>query len=80
MNWIADIVIGVLALIGTLGGAYFANKKTTALVVYRLQELEKKVDKHNQVIERTYALEERAGLLEERVKVANHRIDDLEKK
>ena len=80
MNWIADIIIGVLALIGTLGGAYFANKKTTALVVYRLQELEKKVDKHNQVIERTYALEERAGLLEERVKVANHRIDDLEKK
>ena len=80
MNWIADIIIGVLALIGTLGGAYFANKKTTALVIYRLQELEKKVDKHNQVIERTYALEERAGLLEERVKVANHRIDDLEKK
>jgi hypothetical protein len=80
LNWVADIIIGVLALIGTLGGAYFANKKTTALVIYRLQELEKKVDKHNQVIERTYALEERAGLLEERVKVANHRIDDLEKK
>lgn len=80
MNWIADIVIGVLALIGTLGGAYLANKKTTALVVYRLQELEKKVDKHNQVIERTYALEERAGIIEERIKVANHRIDDLEKK
>ncbi len=80
MNWVADIIIGILALIGTLGGAYLANKKTTALVIYRLQELEKKVDKHNQVIERTYALEERAGLLEERVKVANHRIDDLEKK
>ena len=61
MNWIADIVIGVLALIGTLGGAYFANKKTTALVVYRLQELEKKVDKHNQVIERTYKLEQQVA-------------------
>ena len=46
MNWIADIIIAVLALIGTLGGAYFANKKTTALVVYRLEQLEKKVDKH----------------------------------
>ena len=78
MNWIADIIIGVLALIGTLGGAYIANRKSTALVVYRLQELEKKVDKHNSVIERTYALEKRADLLEERVKVANHRIDDLE--
>ena len=80
MNWIADIVIGVLAMVGTLGGAYFANKKSTALIAYRLEQLEKKVDKHNQVIERTYALEEKTGLLEERVKVANHRIDDLEKK
>ena len=78
MNWLADIVIGVLALIGTLGEAYLANKKTTALVVYRLEQLEKKVDKHNQVIERTFSLEKRADVLEERVKVANHRIDDLE--
>ncbi len=80
MNWIADIIIAVLALLGTLGGAYFANKKSTALIAYRLEQLEKKVDKHNQVIERTYALEEKTGLLEERVKVANHRIDDLENK
>ena len=80
MNWAADIIIGVLAMIGTLGGAYFANRKSTALIAYRLEQLEKKVDKHNQVIERTYALEEKTGLLEERVKVANHRIDDLEKK
>ena len=79
MNWIADIIIGVLAMVGTLGGAYFANKKSTALIAYRLEQLEKKVDKHNQVVERTYALEEKTGLLEERVKVANHRIDDLEK-
>ena len=79
MNWIADIIIGVLALIGTLGGAYFANRKSSALIAYRLEQLEKKVDKHNNVIERTYALEEKTSLLEERVKVANHRIDDLEK-
>ena len=78
MNWIADIIIGVLALIGTLGGAYFANRKSSALIAYRLEQLEKKVDKHNNVIERTYALEEKTSLLEERVKVANHRIDDLE--
>ena len=77
MNW-GDVVIGVLSLIGTLGGAYLASRKTIALVVYRLDQLEKKVDKHNQVIERTYALETRADVLEERVKVANHRIDDLE--
>ncbi len=80
MTWIADIIIGVLALMGTLGGAYFANRKSSALVIYRLQQLEQKVDKHNSVIERTFALEKRAELLEERVKVANHRIDDLENK
>ena len=80
MTWIADIIIGVLALMGTLGGAYFANRKSSALVIYRLQQLEQKVDKHNSVIERTFALERRAELLEERVKVANHRIDDLESK
>ena len=80
MNWIADVIIAVLALLGTLGGAYFANRRSSALIAYRLEQLEKKVDKHNQVVERTYALEEKTGLLEERVKVANHRIDDLEKK
>jgi hypothetical protein len=80
MNWIADVIIGVLSVLGTLGGAYFANRKSTALIAYRLEQLEKKQDKHNQLIERTYALEEKTGLLEERVKVANHRIDDLERK
>ncbi len=80
MNWVADIIIAVLALLGTLGGAYFANKKSTALISDRLEQLEKKVELHNKVVERTYALEDKTNLLEERVKVANHRIDDLEKK
>ena len=48
----ATIVVAILSLIGTLGGAYLARRKTTALVVYRLSELEKKVDKHNHVVER----------------------------
>lgn len=56
-----------------------AAKKTEALIVYRLEELEKKVDKHNNLVERTYKLEERTELQEEKIKVANHRIDDLEK-
>ena len=47
-------------------------------MAYRLAQLERKVDKHNQVVERTYALEEAVSLLDERVKVANHRIADLE--
>ena len=73
------IVVAILSLVGTLAGAYFANRKSTALVVYRLEQLEEKVNKHNQVIERTYELEKQEELLEEKVRVANHRIDDLEK-
>ena len=74
------ILIAVLSLLGTLSGSYFANKKNSALIAYRLEELEKKVDKHNSVIERTYSLEEAQAVIEEKIKVANHRIDDLEKK
>lgn len=72
------ILVAALSLTGTLVGAYLANRKSAALVAYRLAQLERKVDKHNQVVERTYALEEAVSLLDERVKVANHRIADLE--
>lgn len=77
MDWTA-IIVGVLAFAGTLIGAYASNNKNQALVVYRLQQLEDKVNKHNQVIERTYKIEEHEELVDERIKVINHRIDDLE--
>ena len=80
MSWLADIIIAALALAGTLGGAYLANRRSSALIAYRIQQLELKVDKHNSVIERTYALEKQTELLEERLQVANHRIGDLEAK
>ena len=76
----AEIIIAVLALIGSLGGAYLANRKSSALIAYRLEQLERKVDKHNTVIERTYALEKRAEVFEEKITVANHRIKDVEDK
>lgn len=73
------IIVAALGLVGTLVGSYLANRKSTALIAYRLEQLEQKVSKHNNLVERTYALEESVALLEERQKVANHRIDDLEK-
>ena len=45
-----------------------------------IKDLETKQDKHNQVVERVYELEKVAEVLEERQKIANHRIDDLERK
>lgn len=55
------------------------NNKTIALIDYRLTELTDRVNKHNNVIERTYKLEELTALQEEKIKVANHRIEDLER-
>lgn len=55
------------------------NEATISLVTYRLEQLEKKVDKHNNLIERTYKLEEAHAVMDEQIKVANHRISDLEK-
>ena len=73
------VAVALLSLAGTLIGAYLANRKSAALVAYRLEQLESKGGKHNQVIERTYVLEESVSLLDERIKVANHRIADLER-
>lgn len=73
------IIVAALGLVGTLAGSYLANRKSSALIAYRLEQLEQKVSKHNNLVERTYALEEAVALAEERQKVANHRIDDLEK-
>ena len=75
----SDIAVAALELIGTLGGAFFAHRRSIALIAYRLEQLEKKVEVHNHIMERTYRLEEQEAVLEERMKVANHRIDDLEK-
>lgn len=51
-NYVIEIIIAIISMIGTASGAYFANKKSTALVAYRLEQLEKKQDVHNQVIDR----------------------------
>ena len=57
-----------------------ANQDNIVLIAYRLEQLEKKVDKHNNMIERVYDLERRADVMEEKQSVANHRIADLEQK
>ncbi len=73
------VIVALLSLVGTLVGAYLANRKSAALVAYRLEQLERKVNKHNNLVERTYALEKRMAVTDESIKVANHRIADLEK-
>lgn len=72
------IIVAILSLFGTLVGSFSGIITANKLVNYRLQQLEKKVEKHNQVIERVYKLEKHEAVLDEEMRVANHRIDDLE--
>jgi len=72
------ILVAMLSLAGTLVGAFGGILVSNKLVNYRLEQLERKVDKHNSLIDRMYCAEGRIDVLYEQVKVASHRIDDLE--
>ena len=76
---IAASITGLITLAVCMLNNHYQNNSTRNLIEYRLKKLEEKVDKHNNVVERTYKLEELTALQEEKIKVANHRIDDLEK-
>ncbi len=73
------VIVAIISLIGTLGGTFGGILTSTKLTNYRLEQLEKKVEAHNKVVERTYKLEEEQKVEEEKIKVINHRIEDLEK-
>ena len=75
---ISAIIVGALALIGTIIGNLIGNNKTAALVSYRLEQLERKVSLHNNAVERLYKAEQTIEVQKEQIKVANHRLDDLE--
>lgn len=60
-------------MLGTLGGIVTSGKLTN----YRIEQLEKKVEKHNKVVERVYVLEREKAVFEEELKVVNQRVDGL---
>lgn len=83
---LSAIISAASAIVVSLINSNFQHKKLLAelekhdeMNAYRIEQLEKKVDKHNNLVERTYRLEQAQSLLDEKVKVANHRIDDLER-
>lgn len=75
-----EIIVAGMSLLGTLAGTFGGIIVSSRLTTYRIEQLEKKVDKHNTVIDRTYKLEQEYAVLDEKIRVANHRIEDLEQK
>ena len=72
------VIVALIGLSGSIIGSLLGVLASNKLTNYRIEQLEKKVEKHNNLVERTYKLEEAESVLEEKVRVANHRIDDLE--
>ena len=73
-----EVIISLLSLCGTLAGSFAGIITSGKLTNYRITELEKKVEKHNNLIERNYRLEEEQEVEKEKIKVINNRIKDLE--
>ena len=67
MDW-ATILVAVITAGFAFLGVYMSNRKQAALVAYRLEKLEAKVDKHNNVVERMYRLESRMEIIEKACK------------
>ena len=72
------IIAGLISAASAIIVCLINNNRLVSLIEYRLEQLEKKQDKYNGVIARTYELEKDEAVLKEEIKVANHRIDDLE--
>lgn len=72
------VITGAVSLIVCLITNRAAYNKTIAVLECKIDELSRRVEKHNRVVERTYKLEENVGRIDERQRTANHRIADLE--
>ena len=64
----SEIIVAIVSLLGTITGSFLGVYKSSQLTNYRLKQLEEKVDKHNNVIERVYRLEGKVDNLEDVIK------------
>ena len=87
---VAALIAGAVTLIVCVVNNLFQNRRltdkvaeqqrqTASVLEIKLDNLTRQVEKHNNLVERMYHIEEKATLYEEKMKVANHRIEDLEK-
>ena len=77
---IGSVKSSIRSLEDNLAEVRATTQQFQAVIECKIEELSNRVEKHNTVIERTYALEKAVGILENKEKVSEHRLDDLEKK
>ena len=65
------VIVALLSLAGTVIGSWAGIRQANKLTNYRIEQLEKKVDKHNSIVERTYELEKKVAVLQEDIKHEN---------
>lgn len=63
----AEIIVAVITVIGVIISNYFSNNSTRKLILYRIDQLEHKVNKHNNLIDRVYQLENRENIIETKI-------------
>lgn len=61
------VIVALISFAGTVAGSLIGVLAANKLTNYRLEQLEKKVDKHNSVIERTFELEKQDAILQEEI-------------
>ena len=74
-----DFLTGAASLIASLVGTFGGIITSTKLTNYQINELKKRVDKHNDVIERTYKLEEHCKYVDERIDKLESEVENYEK-
>ena len=77
MEMTSEMTVGVLSLIGTLAGTFGGILTSQRLTAYRIEQLEKKVEKHNNLIDRTYKLEEQNAVQDDKIETMMHLIEKM---
>lgn len=72
------VIVAAISLIGTLFGTLGGIVASSKMTLYRIEQLEKKVEKHNNLVERVFRLEDQDKLIDEKLTATNNRITELE--
>lgn len=73
---IVSIISGLCVAVPSVASLILSNKRNNDLVIYRIGELEKKVNKHNNLVERMYKVEEKLGIVEAKTKIMEGKHND----